>query len=331
MSPILKPRPSAVWQGQPSVPPEVLRFAESWEGGAPEFIHLSRINDIRYINKYLENVNESLSDGGMFVGCAETAQQRQQRLKSRIPSSLQKPVLFADYMIRRVWPKLPFLKKLYFALTRGQGRVISEMETYGRLYSCGFSLVKSQKIGGLLYFMAEKVKQPDYNTEATYGPLIKLRRVGKGGKLVKVYKFRTMSPYSEYVQGLVYEWNGLGQGAKFKDDPRITPLGSIMRKYWIDELPMLYNFLKGDLKFFGVRPISPHYFSLYPEDFQNFRRKFKPGLIPPVYVEIPNSVDDTVDIERRYLEAYERNPLKTDLSYSYRAIYNILIRKTRSK
>ncbi|MFZ2897483.1 MAG: sugar transferase, partial [Saprospiraceae bacterium] len=138
-------------------------------------------------------------------------------------------------------------------------------------------------------------------------------------------------PYSEYVQGLIYEWNGLGSGAKFKDDPRITPLGKFMRKYWIDELPMLWNLIRGDLKIFGVRPISPHYFSLYPQEFQEYRRKFKPGLIPPVYVEIPNSVEDTVDIERRYLQAYERNPLMTDISYTYRAIYNILIRKTRSK
>lgn len=324
--PFVLPHPDLLRNLRPS-----LYDAQISESGAPCLVNLTRLNDIRYINKFLEAVNESLPVGGILVGNVETSQQRQQRLKSRIPGPFKKIFLFFDYMLVRVWPKLPYLKKLYFGLTKGRNRVISEMETYGRLYSCGFTLAKSEEIGGKLHFIAEKAKEPDYNTEATYGPIIKLRRVGKGGKLLKVYKFRTMSPYSEYVQGLIYEWNGLGSGAKFKDDPRITPLGKFMRKYWIDELPMLWNLVRGDLKIFGVRPISPHYFGLYPPEFQEYRRKFKPGLIPPVYVEIPNSVEDTVDIERRYLQAYERNPLKTDISYTYRAIYNILIRKTRSK
>lgn len=293
-------------------------------------INLARINDFRHINKFFESVNENLEMGGYFVGSVETAHAREDRIKARIPSLLRKPYLFFDYLLQRVLPKLPYVKRAYFFLTKGRNRVISEMEAYGRLYSCGFKLVQSKETDGMLHFVAQKVKKPEYNKEATYGPLIKLRRVGKGGKLLNVYKMRTMSPYAEYVQQLIYEWNGVGDGAKFKDDPRITRLGGFMRKFWIDELPMLFNLLKGDLKIFGVRPISPHYFSLYPKEFQEFRKKFKPGLIPPVYVEIPKSVDDTVDIERRYLEAYQRNPILTDLRYTFLAFYNIIFKRTRS-
>jgi lipopolysaccharide/colanic/teichoic acid biosynthesis glycosyltransferase len=103
-----------------------------------------------------------------------------------------------------------------------------------------------------------------------------------------------------------------------------------MRKYWIDELPMLYNLLRGDLKLFGVRPISKHYFSLYPTEFQEFRKNFKPGLVPPVYVEIPKTLQDTVEIERRYLKAYEHRPFLTDIQYLFKAFYNIFIKRVRS-
>ncbi|MBK7334873.1 MAG: sugar transferase [Saprospirales bacterium] len=308
---------------------DVLRHGYS-ETCPTSIINVARINDIRRINKFLEAVNENLEMHGYFAGSVETSQSRARRIKEQVPSPLNKAYLFFDYLVNRVCPKLPYVKRVYFFLTKGRGRVISDMETYGRLYSCGFRLVSSMELDGRLHFVAQKVKAPDYNEDATYGPLIKLRRVGKGGKLVKVYKMRTMAPYSEYVQQLIYEQNGVGDGAKFKDDPRITPMGKFMRKYWIDELPMLFNLIRGDLKLFGVRPISPHYFSLYPKDFQEFRRKFKPGLIPPVYVEIPKSVDDTVDIERRYLQAYEKSPIWTDLNYTFRALYNIVFKRTRS-
>ncbi len=296
-------------------------------------VNLHSVNDIRYINKFFESANEHLPLGGYLVGCVETSENRKTRILDKFPRPLNGMIYSFDFLIKRVWPKLPYLRSAYFALTKGKNRVISEMETYGRLYSCGFRLLESVQYEGKLYFAVEKTGDPEYNTEATYGPFIKLRRVGKGGKIVKVYKLRTMYPYSEYVQQFIYERNGLagiGKGAKFVDDPRITTLGRFCRKYWIDELPMLFNLLRGDIKIFGVRPLSKHYFSLYPPEFQEFRKNFKPGLIPPVYVEIPKSLEDTVDIEWRYLKAYQRQPLLTDFRYLTKALYNIFIKKVRS-
>jgi lipopolysaccharide/colanic/teichoic acid biosynthesis glycosyltransferase len=289
-----------------------------------------RLNDKRYLNKYLEEVNSCLQIGERLAGCVETAAARKARILDRYPYPFNKLIYAADYLIRRVWPKLPGLRKAYFALTKGKNRVISEMETYGRLYACGFKLVDSAETAGLLYFVAEKTGEPAYNMEATYGPLIKLKRVGKNGQLFKVYKFRTMSPYSEYIQQFIYERNGYDGGDNFANDTRITTVGKFMRKYWIDELPMLWNLLNGDLKLFGVRPVSAHYLSLFPKEFQEYRKKFKPGLIPPVYVEVPTTFDEIWQIEQRYLEAYEKAPLRTDISYLFRGIYSILFKRVRS-
>lgn len=301
------------------------------ESGIGCIVNLKKLNDIRFVNKFLESANEYMRPGGRLIGCVETARQREQRLMAKFPWPFNKIYYFFDFWVKRVWPKMPYLKHLYFLLTLGRNRVISEMETYGRLYSCGFRLLKTIEADGEVYFVAEKTGEPDYNTKASYGPLIRLRRVGKSGKIFNVYKFRTMYPYSEYLQAFIYENYGLQKGGKFKDDPRVTTMGRIFRKYWLDELPMLFNWLRGDVKLMGVRPLSKHYFSLYPKDFQEYRKQFTPGLIPPVYVEIPKSLEDVVEIERRYLEAYERNPILTDLRYFCRAFYNIFIKKVRSK
>ena len=94
---------------------------------------------------------------------------------------------------------------------------------------------------------------------------------------------------------------------------------------------MLYNWLKREIKLVGVRPLSQHYLSLYPHDLVERRREHKPGLIPPFYVDLPKGLEEIVESERRYLQAYEAHPIKTDVKYFFLALYNILIRRARSQ
>ena len=72
------------------------------------------------------------------------------------------------------------------------------------------------------------------------------------------------------------------------------------------------------------------YLGLFPEDFQAYRKRFKPGLIPPIVVNPPTSFDGIWMCEKAYLEEYERRPLTTDIRYFFKAIYNILIKRVRS-
>ena len=76
-----------------------------------------------------------------------------------------------------------------------------------------------------------------------------------------------MHPYSEFLQAYIYDRYSLQEGGKFNHDIRVTTLGRFMRKCWLDELPMLLNLIKGNMKLVGVRPISKHYFSLYSQEF----------------------------------------------------------------
>ncbi|KAA3640213.1 MAG: sugar transferase [Bacteroidetes bacterium] len=291
---------------------------------------LLRINDIPHINAFFKAVNQHLNRGGLFIGCLETCEDRKNRILTGSKWPVNKFNYFFDYLRKQVWPKVPLISRSYYSLAGETDRVISAMEAYGRLFSCGFTIKGKQKINDLLFFTAEKKTDPDFKIKPYCGTFICLNRVGKNGKKVKIYKLRTMYPYSEFIQEYIFKENGLGEGCKFKNDPRITPLGRYLRKYWIDELPMLYNLAKGDVKVFGVRPLSPHYFSLYSEEYKTYRSQFKPGLIPPLYVEIPETIEDVMKIEKRYLEAYEKSPLLTDLKYTFRAFYNIFIKCVRS-
>lgn len=304
---------------------------KSEETGIGNIVNLKRLNDIRYINKYLESANENLREGGYLIGCVETSVERWHRLMAKYPAPFNLLYYCLDFMVKRVWPKLPFLKKFYFFLTNGRNRVISEMEVYGRLRSCGFRHLDVIEAEGKLYFVAEKIGKPAYNMEATYGPFIKLRRVGKNGKIIKVRKLRTMYPYAEYLQEHIFNRVGLQSGGKLKNDPRVSTLGRFLRKFWLDEMPMIVNLLKGEMKFFGVRPLSAHYLSLYPQEFQEFRSRFKPGLIPPFYVDLPDTLEEIVASERKYLETYERLGFLADFLYTFKAIFNIFVRGARSK
>jgi lipopolysaccharide/colanic/teichoic acid biosynthesis glycosyltransferase len=222
-------------------------------------------------------------------------------------------------------------KKIYFALTNGRNMVLSRAEMLGRLYSCGFSIVAESFIKPYSYFVVKKIKKPAFDTNASYGPIYRMKRIGKNGKIIKVYKFRTMHPYSEYLQEYVYETNKLDEGGKFKNDFRITEMGRFFRKFWLDELPMFYNLIKGDLKLFGVRPLSEHYLSLYTEGLIQRRRKYKPGLVPPYYVDMPKTIEEIMASEEKYMDAYDKTPFTTDFKYFFKAMGNILFKKARSR
>ena len=141
-------------------------------------------------------------------------------------------------------------------------------------------MLRTSVDGSSITFLVEKVGEPAYDMSATYGPLIRLRRVGKGGEMIKVFKFRTMAPYSEYIQGYIYERNGYDGGAGFKDDTRITTVGAFMRKWYIDELPQFWNVLTGEMSLVGPRPERPGLIQGFKHQVPHYqaRHNAKPGM-----------------------------------------------------
>ena len=112
-------------------------------------------------------------------------------------------------------------------------------------------------------------------------PIFTQQRVGRNGKLFKMYKFRTMCPDAEQKLKDLMEHNEKdGPVFKMKNDPRITRVGKFLRKTSIDELPQLFNVLKGEMSIVGPRPERPFFVKQFiaqkPE--YDYRHNVKPGI-----------------------------------------------------
>ena len=109
-------------------------------------------------------------------------------------------------------------------------------------------------------------------------PIFAQDRVGRDGKLFRFYKFRSMIPNAEEkLDGLLSENEMEGPAFKMKDDPRITRVGKFIRRTSLDELPQLWNILKGDMSIVGPRPPLPREVAEYgPYELQ--RLLVTPGL-----------------------------------------------------
>ncbi|MCQ2297769.1 MAG: sugar transferase [Bacteroidales bacterium] len=291
------------------------------------------MQNIYHLDRCLSLVNESMEMGGFFFCHARTSALKKQMVYNQHTRVVGRVIYFFQYLWHRVCPKLKYTKNLYFQLAGGYDRNISRVEFLGRLYHAGFDVKHEQFVNGEFFIVATKFRPPIYGDHPTVSPLIKLVRVGKGGKLINVYKFRTMYSYSEYLQPYIYKYQNLDKGGKFAHDYRVNSIGRFMRKVWLDEFPMLLNILKGQMKLVGVRPLSRHYFSLYSPEMQQLRIRTKPGLLPPFYYEDtpPETLEEIQASERKYIEAYLKHPILTDWRYFWGIVRNILFKHRKSK
>ncbi len=294
------------------------------------FLNQWKINDIRRINEYFLKVHKLLLPGGYYVGFAHTLHTHHDWINKKYPRYFAGLIYLLDFCFNRVVPKLPGLKKIYFSFTKGKNRTISRAEYLGRLSFCGFDIIAEKVIKHRLYVISRKAKTCSLDQNPTYGPIIHLKRIGIEGEVLDIIKFRTMHPYSEYLQQYVFNLQGLQKGGKLEQDFRLTAWGQWMRKLWIDELPMLYNWLRGDLQFVGVRPLSFQYYSLYDNELKELRKKVKPGLIPPFYADMPETFDEICDSEKRYIKVFLKHPIRTQCLYFWKAFVNILFKGARS-
>jgi lipopolysaccharide/colanic/teichoic acid biosynthesis glycosyltransferase len=111
------------------------------------------------------------------------------------------------------------------------------------------------------------------------GPAIfRQKRCGLNGRNFTVYKFRSMVDNAEDLKPQLKALNERDQTVfKIRQDPRLTPIGKWLRKFSIDELPQLWNVLKGDMSLVGPRPAVPEEVEQYKR-WQRRRLRMRPGL-----------------------------------------------------
>ena len=309
-------------------PEALLQFVNT----QPSMIVLMRpLNRVRHINTLLSYANYCIKNGGYIWCHMQTWQDRKKEILDENPFIIRYVVYFFEYLWHRVCPQLSLMNRIYCHLTKGKKRALFKVSVMGRIYRAGFDITDTNNQGGEYYITATKIKEPIRDDTPSTGLLIRLRRIGYGGKVIGVYKMRTMYPYSEYLQPYIYKHNDLAAGGKFADDFRVTRNGKFLRKTWLDELPMIVNWLRGDLKLVGVRPLSQHYYNLYPVELQQLRILVKPGLIPPYYADMPTTLEEIEASETKYLKTYIEHPHATDWKYFWKCTWNIVFKGKRSK
>lgn len=169
-----------------------------------------------------------------------------------------------------------------------------------RAFDIAVSLVGLVLLAPLLALLALAVRLD------SPGPaLFRQERVGRHGRTFRIAKFRTMRP-------------GAGPLVTAGGDPRVTRLGARLRHWKLDELPQLWNVLRGDMSLVGPRPEVPRYVAHYPADLRGRVLSVRPGITDPAAVRFRHEealLAAAPDPERCYLE--EILPAKLALYADY--------------
>lgn len=133
------------------------------------------------------------------------------------------------------------------------------------------------------------------------------KRVGLHKRPLRVYKFRTMSVDAEQRMREVEHLNEVsGPVFKIKNDPRVTPIGKMLRKTSIDELPQLFNVFKGEMSLVGPRPLPVRDYEGFNEDWQRRRFSVKPGITCLWQVQGRSSIafEQWMELDLEYIEKW---------------------------
>lgn len=153
------------------------------------------------------------------------------------------------------------------------------------------------------------------------GPAASRRKVNYGGRLFRIYKFRTMT---ENPNATLQVWAD-------PNDRRVTRVGGVLRKYRLDELPQLFNVLKGDMNVVGPRPEQPNLFISLREQIHGYpqRQRVLPGITG--WAQVNQSYDRCIDDVKRKLafdlEYIERQSPLTDIRILLRTIPVVLMKR----
>jgi exopolysaccharide biosynthesis polyprenyl glycosylphosphotransferase len=141
------------------------------------------------------------------------------------------------------------------------------------------------------------------------GPAIfKQERVGLNKKAISVLKFRTMAHGAEQQQAALEHLNdAAGPLFKIRNDPRVTMVGKFLRKSSLDELPQLFNVLKGDMSLVGPRPLALREYSKFDKDWYRRRVSIRPGMTGLWQINGRDqrcSFDDNVRLDLEYIDRW---------------------------
>ena len=171
-----------------------------------------------------------------------------------------------------------------------------------RLFDILFSALGLLFLSPIFLIIAILIKREDR------GPILyRGVRIGKFGKTFKIFKFRTLVANAEKIGG----------PSTADDDPRITKVGKLIRKYKLDELPQLINVLKGEMSFVGPRPEVSFYVKMFTEEERTIL-SLRPGITDWASLWNPDEgaiLAGSSDPEKTYMEKIRPEKIRLQLRY----------------
>lgn len=303
----------------------------------------TRMNDVKRLNLFLEQVAHRLVMGGYLVMTYTPLENVYSAMQKKHSAIGYRIAFIFHFIWFRALRKIPFLDKAYFssllgwldkvhlAIVKRRNRALSKAEMWGRLAFWGMDVVAESDGEKDRCLIARRTSDPHPNRMPSYYPIVSLAKVGLDGKVLRMHKVRSMYAFSEFIQNRLFQDQGLTETGKFKNDFRLTEYGKFIRRYWIDELPQFYDWLKGDIKLVGMRATSAHYLSLYPQEVYDLYIQVKPGLISPIFDEATTDFKQIAQVEYDYLRSYIQHPFKADFNCFIKTFTDIFFRGVRSK
>jgi lipopolysaccharide/colanic/teichoic acid biosynthesis glycosyltransferase len=282
------------------------------------------------LNEHLHQVNQLLKNNNKsyYIGLVETLDDWKKKKIILKKPLIGKIVRFLFFVIYRILPKLKWYQ--FITLNKSK-RLLSKAEVLGRFIYNGFEICDFFPLKSNFHVFILKRKGEPLKLSTSEGVILKTNRIGKNGKIFKVYKLRTMHPYSEYLHEYMIKTHGFNERGKIKNDFRAAKWAKVFRKYWLDELPQLLNLIKFEMKLVGVRPVSESYFNSLPKDIQEKRIIHKPGCIPPyVAHDFGTSKESVLEAELVYMNKKLKYPYTTDIKYFFVSIFKIVFKGKRS-
>ena len=232
----------------------------------------------------------------------------------------------------------PSSRERWLRLVEGTGPVVEprvRSEAVSRVMNLGLALIALVLLSPVMLLIALAVKLTSRGPILYYQTRVGIdRRRGRppgqhqrryhdlGGRVFTIYKFRTMYVNAEHLSGAVWA---------AKEDPRVTDVGRFLRQYRLDELPQLFNVLKGDMNIVGPRPERPSIFSQLRHKIPNYeyRQLAKPGItgLAQVSQHYDRCLDDVRSKLEFDLEYLRRHGLWEDFKIMFRTIPVILFKR----
>jgi len=195
-----------------------------------------------------------------------------------------------------------------------------------RVFDLASVLVILALFGWLMLIIAVSVR-----LSGGKGVIFGHERVGRGGRPFRCYKFRSMVANSQEVLQRLLESDPAAREQwerdfKLKDDPRITRIGRFIRRTSLDELPQLWNVVKGEMSIVGPRPVVQEEFDLYYGKARQHYLSVAPGLTGLWQVSGRNDLDyeQRVELDKRYVENWN---VFSDFTIVMRTVKVMVVRR----